>query len=150
MSAVQDLTFTIHDELPADAAAVVDAGLHAANLAAAPLERVRRLASFARLSSGEVVGGAVGRTWGSCCELQQLWVAEGFRRQGVGTQLVREFERRAAERGCETIYLETYSFQSPRLYQSLGYRIALELPGHERGIVKYIMVRRLLATVDVS
>jgi ribosomal protein S18 acetylase RimI-like enzyme len=141
VSASDEVKFRIYDELPSEAAAVVDAGLDAANHLAAPLDQVRRLAVFAQSPSGQVVGGAIGRTWGSCCELQQLWVQEDLRRQGVGTQLVRQFEQRAIERGCRTIYLETYSFQSPLFYQSLGYHIALELPGHAADISKYIMIR---------
>lgn len=134
------LTYTVHDVLPPEAA-IVDAGLGDANEAAAPLHEVQRLASFARRPGGEVIGGAVGRTWGSTCELQQLWVDPAHRRRGIGAQLVREFERRARERGCRTFYLETFSFQAPSLYRSLGYTVRLELHGFGHGIVKYTMVR---------
>lgn len=138
-----ELLFSVHDEVPSAAARVVDAGLGAANEAAAPLHEVRVLSCFARLPSGEVVGGAVGRTWGTCCELQQLWVEPARRRAGIGRQLVEQFEGRARERGCKTFYLETFSFQSPGLYRSLGYEVKLELRGFSAGIVKYVMVREL-------
>jgi GNAT superfamily N-acetyltransferase len=140
MTDATSLSFTSHDTLPPEAA-IVDAGLGAANEAAAPLHEVRPLASFARLPSGEVVGGAVGRTWGTCCELQQLWVEPANRRRGVGARLVREFERRAHARGCRTFYLETFSFQAPSLYRVLGYVVRLELTGFGADIVKYTMVR---------
>ena len=134
------LQFTLHDDVPADAADVVDAGLGASNDAAAPLHEVQPLACFARLPGREVVGGAVGRTWGTCCELQQLWVEPALRRQGVGKRLVEQFEARARVRGCRTFYLETFSFQAPGLYRSLGYEVRLELRGFGPGIVKYTMV----------
>jgi GNAT superfamily N-acetyltransferase len=133
--------FTVHDELPREDAAIVDAGLGAFNDTAAPLHEVRPLSCFARLASGEVIGGAVGRTWGGCCELQQLWVEAAHRRRGIGARLVGEFERAALARGCRTFYLETFSFQAPQLYRSLGYETALELRGFAPGIVKYTMVR---------
>ncbi len=135
--------FTLHDELPADAAVVVDAGLGASNDAAAPLHEVQPLGCFARLPGGEVVGGAVGRTWGTCCELQQLWVEAAQRRHGVGKRLVEQFHERAQARGCRTFYLETYSFQAPNLYRSLGYEVKLELRGFGEGIVKFTMVREV-------
>jgi len=138
-----DIAITLHDELPADEAGLVDSGLGDANEAAAPLHGVRALSAFARLPSGAVVGGAVGRTWGECCELQQLWVDPMRRRQGIGARLVREFERRAQARGCCTFYLETFSFQAPSLYRSLGYRVVHELRGFAPGIAKYMMVREL-------
>ena len=135
--------FTVHDLLPAEEAGLVDAGLDASNALAAPLQDVAPLSCFAHLPSGAVIGGAVGRTWGaSCCELQQLWVDAAQRRQGIGAGLVRAFETRAHARGCSTFYLQTFSFQAPSLYRSLGYDVALALEGFAPGIVKYTMVRR--------
>ncbi len=137
------MTFSIdvHDALPAADTDLVDTGLGQANEAAAPLHDVCPLSCFARDPAGLVVGGAVGRTWGRCCELQQLWVTPAARRQGLGARLVRAFEQRAQARGCTTFYLETFSFQAPALYRSLGYQVKLALPGFAPGIVKYTMVR---------
>lgn len=137
------LQFTVHDSVPVEEGGLVDAGLDAWNAAAAPLQDVTPLSCFARLPSGAVVGGAVGRTWGDCCELQQLWVDEAQRRQGIGADLVRAFEARAQARACHTFYLETFSFQAPSLYRSLGYEVAVALEGFAPGITKYFMVRRV-------
>lgn len=120
---------------------VVDAGLGSFNKQAAPLHTVQPLSCFAKLPSGEVIGGAVGRTWGLCCELQQLWVAEDYRYRGIGTQLIKLFEERATLRGCWTFYLETFSFQATELYRSLGYEARLEITGFPKGIRKYVMVK---------
>jgi ribosomal protein S18 acetylase RimI-like enzyme len=136
------LLITVHDAVPETEAALVGDGLDSSNAGAAPLDDVAPLACFARLPDGTVVGGAIGRTWGICCELQQLWVDPGRRRQGIGASLVRAFEARAQARGCTTFYLETFSFQAPSLYRSLGYEVALALEGFGPGIVKYTMVRR--------
>jgi GNAT superfamily N-acetyltransferase len=135
------LAFETLDTLPVTEAAVIDAGLDASNMAAAPLNDVRPITCLARAPSGVVVGGAIGRTWGECAELQQLWVAEEHRRVGIGSALVKQFEARARARGCNSFYLTTFSFQAPTLYQALGYRIAAELRGFPSGIVKYLMVR---------
>ena len=136
-----DEFLTVHDDLPHEPAAVVDAGLGSSNELAAALHEVRPLSVSAKLSSGQVIGGAVGRTWGSCCELQQLWVAPAHRRRGIGTRLVKAFEQRAESRSCRTFYLETFSFQAPELYRSLGYETRLELRGFGPGIANYTMVR---------
>jgi GNAT superfamily N-acetyltransferase len=135
------IAYETHDDAPPGATGIVDAGLSDANLAAAPLAAVVALTCFARDDAGAVIGGAVGRTWGECCELQQLWVAPPYRRQGIGSALVRRFEARGRERGCRTFYLTTFSFQAPSLYKRLGYRAAAEIRGFPAGIVKYLMVR---------
>ena len=134
-------TISVHDDLPPAETAVVDQGLGDANQAAAPLHEVRLLSCFARDAAGTVIGGAVGRTWGRCCELQQLWVRDDLRRQGIGASLVRAFEARARERGCTIFYLETFNFQAPGLYLSLGYRTAYEHRVYPHGIYKCVMVK---------
>ncbi len=130
-----------HDDIPPAEGERVDTGLGDANEAAAPLHEVAPLSCFARTPAGDVIGGAVGRTWGRCAELQQLWVDPAHRRQGLGARLVRAFEERAQARGCCTFYLETFSFQAPALYRSLGYEVKLAIEGFGPGIVKYTLVR---------
>lgn len=132
-----------HDTLPREAADIVDQGLGDANEAAAPaLADVRTLAAFAYADDGTVIGGAVGRTWGECCELQQLWVRPERRGGGLGSALMRRFEAGAAARGCRTYYLETWSFQARPFYERFGYTVAHELGGFAPGMVKYLMLRR--------
>ena len=115
----------------------------ASNEAAAPLQEVKPLSCFAKSKAGDVVGGAIGRRWGACCELQQLWVDPAHRRSGIATRLVRKFEAHARRHGCTSFYLETFSFQAPALYESLGYRVAYEHEVYPHGIVKFVMVKRL-------
>ncbi len=137
-------TLHLHDDtLPAHDAQVVDEGLGAANLAAAPLHEVRALGCFAHDAEGAVMGGAVGRTWGDCCELQQLWVQPEHRGAGLGTALMHAFEARALQRGCRLFYLETFSFQAPAFYQRLGYETVHANTHFPHGIVKHLMQRQV-------
>jgi len=133
---------TTHDDVPVGDAAVVDAGLEAYNHRVAPLHEVRRLACFARDASGVVVGGALGRTWGDCAEIQELWVDEAHRGARIGSRLVRAFESAAAARGCSTYYLETLDFQAPGFYEKLGYRIVFTLDVLPHGVLRHTMLRR--------
>lgn len=139
---MDDLQITTHDSLPPEAAAVDD-GIGRYNDGAAPLHEVQPLACVARLPDGRVAGGAVGRRWGTCCELQQLWVDEGARRRGIGTRLMQAFEAHAAARGCTAVYLETFDFQAPGFYQRLGYRTEHVRGGYPHAIVRHHMVRHL-------
>jgi len=131
------------DGRPPLEAGIVDQGLDAFNQESAPLDAVRHVTCVARDAEGAVIGGAVGRTWGECAELLQLWVSPAHRRQGIGASLVRRFEDHVAGQGCRTCYLTTFSFQAPALYRALGYAAASEIRGFPRGIAKYLMVRTL-------
>ena len=139
------VSYEAFDARPPLEAGIVDDGLDAFNRESAPLDGVAHLTCVARNNRGDVIGGAVGRTWGACAELQQLWVAHAYRRQGIGGRLLRMFEARAAARGCTTCYLTTFSFQAPRLYRASGYRVASEIRGFPQEIVRYELVRTLVA-----
>jgi GNAT superfamily N-acetyltransferase len=140
--ATSDLSVSTHDSHPSEECALVDSGLGEFNAQAAPLHEVQPISCFVHTSSGQTVGGAVGRWWGSCCELQQLWVEPAHRRKGIGGQLIQAFETHARAHGCVSFFLETFSFQAPGLYLSLGYQVAYENTAYPHGIVKYHMVKQ--------
>jgi GNAT superfamily N-acetyltransferase len=140
--AVNALRLTVHDERVAAGFAVVDDGIGAYNEAVAPVGDSRHLAVYAR--DGEAfVGGAVGRTWGECAELQLLWLPQALRGSGSGARLLRCFEDAAIERGCRRCYLDTFTFQAPAFYERQGYRSVLAIPGYAPGIVKHTMLKEL-------
>ena len=114
-------------------------GTGRAQLRRRPLGDVSPVAAFAAEPSGKVIGGAVGRTWGRCCELLQLWVTPEHRASGVGSRLLRDFEDRARGRGCNVFYLTTLSFQAPDFYRKHGYEELARIDGYPNGIVKYLM-----------
>lgn len=133
------LAYSTTDAPPKDRLLAVDTGLEQHNYAAAPLAEVRQLAAFATDEVGTVLGGAVGRTWGTCCELLQLWVAPELRSRGVGTRLLQEFEAHARTRSCTTFYLTTLSYQAPEFYRVHGYTVLAQIAGYPNGIVKFLM-----------
>lgn len=137
----QGISFADFDDPPEAALRTVDEGLEQHNLTAAPVSDVRPLASFASDAAGKVVGGAVGRTWGSCCELLQLWVARESRATGIASRLLQQFERRAAGRGCSVFYLTTLSYQAPEFYRKRGYASIAEISGYPDGITKFLMIK---------
>ncbi len=75
--------------------------------------------------SGRRVGFLMGAFYGSEARVLMVAVEEGFRGRGIGTSLMREFERRARESGARRITLEvrTSNEGAIRLYRRLGYRV---------------------------
>jgi ribosomal protein S18 acetylase RimI-like enzyme len=137
------LTLQLTDAPDEHDLAIVDAGLHASNLAAADLDAVQPLAVFARDEAGTVVGGLRARSWGRAAEIQQLWVRADLRRRGLGQRLMQAAEAALLARGCTLLYLETFSWQAPALYRRCGFEVAAQFDGMPDGGVKYVMHKRL-------
>jgi GNAT superfamily N-acetyltransferase len=136
---------SVFSPAPPGAIATVDAGLDEYNVAGAPITDVRSLHVIAEDKDGIVVGGAIGRTWGQCCELQQLWVCAELRSNGIGSHLMDAFEQEAENRGCALVYLDTFSFQAPVFYQARGYREVLRTVGFTGGVAKITMHKSIHA-----
>jgi GNAT superfamily N-acetyltransferase len=139
------LSCTVDEPAAAHDLETVDGGIDRFNRSVPALRDVRALSVFAKDEARTVRGGAVGRTWGRCCELQQLWVDDAHRGQGVGSDLVARFEGEAARRGCTLVYLDTFTFQAPAFYGKLGYRVVLETRGYTGDIVKLTLHKTLAA-----
>jgi ribosomal protein S18 acetylase RimI-like enzyme len=133
VSTIVSLALTANDR------AEIDRGLDAHNKTSAPLDQVQDLSLVVKGDQGRVLGGLIGRTWGDCAEIQQLWVDPGQRRQGLGANLLQAFLKAARERGCTLVYLETFSFQAPTFYQRHGFRVLHEAGDFAPGIQKYWM-----------
>lgn len=50
-----------------------------------------------------------------------VFVAEAYRRQGLGRELISEMEQRAKVLGANMIRLDTFNWQGYEFYKSLGY-----------------------------
>jgi N-acetylglutamate synthase-like GNAT family acetyltransferase len=126
-----------------EALAVIDSGLDEYSVPGAPFHEVRPLHVIATSRNGDVVGGAVGRTWGKCCELQQIWVSSACRGNGEGTRLMEAFELEATRRGCALVYLDTFSFQAPTFYAKRGYVEVFRIAGFTAEVTKITMQKSI-------
>ena len=70
-------------------------------------------------AEGKTVGGINGETnWGRM-RIADLWIAEDWRKQGLG-RIMNLAEKMAKKRGCQGINVDPMTFQSPKFYENLG------------------------------
>lgn len=115
----------------------VGGGLNAFNDAATGISDRRPLAVVARdPATGEVLGGAVGRSSLGLLFVDLFHLPESLRGGGLGTEILRRFEDEGRRRGCRAAVLYTISFQAPGFYERNGWRrfgeIACDPPGTSR------------------
>lgn len=96
--------------------------LEAFNVAATGASDQRTLSVKAMDSSGELIGGVSGWTWGGLCGLEMMWVREDSRHRGWGSRILRAAEEEARRRGCDRVVVSSFTFQAPGFYQRHGYR----------------------------
>ena len=71
---------------------------------------------------GQLLAGLVAKTFGNWLEIEYLFVKEGLRGQGIGSQLLQQAESEAKKRNCRFAFVNTYQFQAPAFYQKHGYK----------------------------
>lgn len=75
---------------------------------------------------GEMIAGVVAILKGEYLDLQYLWVDDAYRKEGLGSKLLLEVERRGREEGANVINIETFGFQAPKFYPKHGYELFAE------------------------
>ncbi len=92
------------------------------------------LAVLMRDSDTALVGGFLATTYWGWLDIDQLWVAEGWRGLGHGRALMQMGEEAALTRGCRQAQVKTWDFQARGFYERLGYHVVGQQkeypPGH--------------------
>ena len=81
-------------------------------------ESFGKIIGFATFSARDVV-----RYARPIAELEELFVLEEYRKQGIGKLLILEVEKKASAMNCQRMYLESAVERKPAhaFYESLGY-----------------------------
>ena len=93
---------------------------------------------------GNIVAGCTGYiySWGAMY-IDDMWVEEKYRRQGLGSAAFQAVEQVAEEKGCHLIFLGTWDFQAKPYYMKHGYTVFSTLPECPVGHEDYGLYKRL-------
>jgi GNAT superfamily N-acetyltransferase len=72
-----------------------------------------------------------------------LWVADAYRKQGIGSRLLKGAEDDAREKGAHGAYLDTFTFQGPDFYPRHGYREFGRLENFPPGQTRFWLMKKL-------
>ena len=129
------LTLTSEPDAPDGDKAVIDDGVRQHNVAMTGDSHFSQTTLFLRGSDGTVQGGLLASSWGGRMYVTAVWVAEEYRGQGYGRQLLTHAESEARAAGCRGIDLGTFSFQGRPFYEKQGYAVTAVIedfpPGHQ-------------------
>ena len=95
--------------------------------------------------NGEMIGGCIAEAYEyhwSRLLLEDLWVNEDYRHQGIGTVIIREAERIAREKGCRVVTLGTASYMARPFYEKHGYAVFTSMKA-ANGYIDYSLVKYL-------
>ncbi len=95
--------------------------------------------------NGEIIGGCVAEAYEyhwSRVLLEELWVDERYRHQGIGSMIIREVERIAREKDCRVVTLGTASYMARPFYEKHGYTVFTTLK-KANGYIDYSLVKYL-------
>jgi GNAT superfamily N-acetyltransferase len=86
--------------------------------------------------TGETLGGMIGRTSYGLLFIDLVYLPETLRGQDIGGKLLEMIEQEGRQRGCQSAFLFTITYQAPGFYARHGWtefgRIACDPPGTAR------------------
>ncbi|UCC14047.1 MAG: GNAT family N-acetyltransferase [Gammaproteobacteria bacterium] len=127
----------------ADELQILDRELDAFNDNATGLSDRQSIGISVRDRAGRMVGGLKGVTALGWLYVSNLWLDEGYRGQGLGSDLLRRAERQAVARGCRRSCLSSFSFQAPDFYLRHGYEVFGQLEDYPDGETLFFLRKAL-------
>ncbi|MBC7419863.1 MAG: GNAT family N-acetyltransferase [Bdellovibrio sp.] len=94
-------------------------------------------------SSNMIVGGVAAKTFGLWLLIDNLWISESLRGQGLGSQVLLNLEEAARKRGCQYALLDTLEFQARPFYEKHRYKVKWTQENYPKTGAKFFMVKEL-------
>lgn len=137
------MEFKITDEIKEADQAAIFKGLLEYNLARLEDKNPQDLGIYLEDENGKKVAGLIGNTHGNWLTVKFLWVSEELRGQNIGSNILRQAEETAKERGCHSVFLDTFSFQAPEFYKKHGYQEVFALEDYPVTGKRYYFVKHI-------
>jgi ribosomal protein S18 acetylase RimI-like enzyme len=131
-----------HDLSPSEIDAIEDR-IYDHNCRATGRDDAEGLGFVIHNEAGQMIGVAAGYTWSGASELKQMWIDEAYRGRGYARALLDAFIAEACSRGVRRIWVASYDFQAPGMYEKAGFRRVAEFEGWPEGHINVILCKSL-------
>ncbi|WP_101846010.1 N-acetyltransferase [Halobacillus sp. Marseille-P3879] len=89
------------------------------------------------------MGGISSELYWNWLEINDCWVYEQYRGQGIGTELLRTVENMARKRGADYAMLTTFEQRTKKFYEGNGYKVVGEIKDYLPGTSFYTLKKTL-------
>jgi len=137
------MKFEITSEIKNQDQETIYKGLLEYNLERIEDKSAKDLGVYVRDAEGNIVAGLIGTTHGNWLLVKYLWVSESLRGKNIGSEILKQAESTARERGCRFAFLDTFSFQAPLFYQKHGYQEVFALEEYPLTGKRYYFTKNL-------
>ena len=103
----------------------------------------RGLGFVIRDEAGRTIGVAAGYSWAGTSELKQMWIDEAYRGRGYARELLNAFVAEAASRGVRRVWVASYDFQAPGMYEKAGFKRVAEFAEWPEGHFNVVLCKTL-------
>ena len=131
-----------HDLSPVEIDAIEDS-IYRHNQRSTGHSDARGLGFVIRDAAGRTIGVAAGYSWAGTSELTQMWIDEPYRGRGHARQLLDAFVAEAGNRGVRRIWVMSYDFQAPEMYEKAGFKRLAEFAEWPEGHSNIVLCRTL-------
>jgi GNAT superfamily N-acetyltransferase len=92
---------------------------------------------------GQWQGGITAALYWNWLELEDFWLPETLRGQGLGGTILAQIEQIGREQGASKVLLTTFEFQARTFYERHGYKVVGVVEDYPPGSNYYTMVKIL-------
>jgi ribosomal protein S18 acetylase RimI-like enzyme len=132
-----------HDLSPVEIDAIEDR-LDGHNLSATGRHDSQGMGFVIRDGAGRTIAVAAGYSWAGVSELKQMWADEAYRGRGYARELLDAFVAEATRRGVRRIWVSSYDFQAPGMYEKAGFERMAEFAEWPEGHSNVVLCKTLI------
>lgn len=140
------MTFELTTEPKEEDAAKISRALMSFNRSSVknlePDEKSRSFHIFIRNDDG-IIGGLRALCFWNTLHVELLWVSDGHRGRGLGSELLKKAEEYSLDLGFEQSLLETTDWQAKPFYEKQGYAVVASIDNYPKGHTCYFLTKQL-------